>query len=678
MLFLVRLQSFLSWLIGARVTNKEPVCIKGDGHFNHSFLARFFLSLSLVGISLGSIAQLWPGNVGPAILNKTFGSGRGIPLPAGTTSFSFAGGCPTDGRYTINHFLFGCGNNTWFLMVGDHTKDFEGNYMLVNGAGAPAGLVTVDTVRGLCANTTYQYSAFISNVMQNLACSGNPVLPDLSLTIESITGTVLANYNTGALPITAVKTWTEYGTYFTTSATPQDIVVKIRSNVTGACGAAFAIDDVTVKAAGPSIDITLDGQHTYFIDVCRGYTNPFILHSTYSAGYIDPVLQWQQSNDTGRTWLNIPGAMTDTYQIPLRDNGVILYRMMMAERTNSGNSRCGIITDSIWTSVHSRPDGEPLKNVLGCLNKDLTLVPPQTFLQYDWTGPNGFQSVSPRPVLPNLQYADSGMYIVVLTADFGCSVIDTLQVNISPSTTIQTETLYSICEGETIQLDATGDGTFAWTPSPGLSNASIGNPVVTPADSTAYKVVLTNSYGCKDSARVVINVYRNVIANAGPDKKILEGDTVSLNGSVKGTSVNYSWTPSSTLSNPSILQPTVFPESITTYTLNAASEVGCGISSSTVTVRVYKEVMMPNAFTPNGDGKNDVFHVFAFDSYQLVSFSIFNRWGARVFTSTNGSDGWDGKVNGQPQATGTYVYWVDMKHVSGKKIQKKGTIVLIR
>ena len=277
-----------------------------------------------------------------------------------------------------------------------------------------------------------------------------------------------------------------------------------------------------------------------------------------------------------------------------------------------------------------------------------------------------------------MQYADAGIYTVLLTADFGCSVTDSFQLNIFPGTTISTNTLYNICEGSSVNLSATGDGTYEWTPSIGLSNALIANPVANPRDSTEYKVVLTNIYGCKDSALVVINVYKKAVANAGPDKVILTGDTALLTGSVDGTAVNYFWSPNSTLSSVTVLQPTVFPLAQTIYTLHAVSTVGCGDASDDVTVRVYNDVLMPNAFTPNKDGINDVFHVLALDNYELSSFTIYTRWGQKIFSTTNATVGWDGTFKGLPQATGLYVYYLEMKSKAGKKISRKGTVLLIR
>ncbi len=308
----------------------------------------------------------------------------------------------------------------------------------------------------------------------------------------------------------------------------------------------------------------------------------------------------------------------------------------------------------------------------------MVLTPSPDFYDYKWTGPNGFQSNDPSPVIHNVQYANGGLYTVLVTGAYGCSTVDSLQARISPGTTISTNTLYDICKGNTVSLNATGDGTYEWTPAHYLSNPSIANPVATPLDSVQYKVVLTNSYGCKDSALVNINVFKKATADAGTDKKILLGDSILLDGSASGTAINYYWLSVGAITNSSSLHPSVSPNTDTRYTLNVFSTVGCGNASADVTIHVYKDIFLPNAFTPNGDGKNDVYYLFPLDNFKLISFTIFSRYGAKVFSTTNASAGWDGTIKGEPQSAGVYVYYLEMKHISGKKITRKGSILLIR
>ena len=631
----------------------------------------------LIGIPGMSKAQLWQGNLGLPIVNITFGSGASKPLLNNITKYPYTKGCPSAGQYSIEHFLFGCATGTWIMLTGDHTGDHDGNYMLVNGATAK-GTVLIDTITGLCGNTTYQFSAFISNCLKDIACDGTPVLTNLTLSIETVSGKILTSYTTGDIATTDSKTWIEYGTYCTTPPAPIPLVVRITNNSGGACGSVFIMDDITFKAAGPAINVTINNSNNLVLDLCKGYTDVYNLHATYSSGYVDPVFQWQYSADTGKTWKYIPGAISLDYTIPHRNDSVFLFHLGISERSNAGNAKCSIFSDRIWTNVHSLPAVTPIQKVLGCLGKDLVLKTPPEFSTYLWTKPNGVQSKEQWLKLPGIQYKDAGLYSVKLTADFGCFIQDSFQVNISPSTSISTQTIYNICNGINVPLLATGDGNFTWTPNIYLSDTAIGNPIANPKDSVQYKVVLTNSYGCKDSAWVNINVFKNPVVSAGNDKIILLGDSTVLDGTVQGTSVEFYWAPITPLSNSSLLSPYVAPIVDTKYTLYASSTVGCGTVSAAVTIKVFKDVFMPTAFTPNGDGKNDIYHPPNLAGFKLISFTIFNRYGSKVFFTTNASVGWDGTANGEPQETGEYAYYLEMKHPSGKIINKKGSILLLR
>ncbi|MDQ6814114.1 MAG: gliding motility-associated C-terminal domain-containing protein, partial [Bacteroidota bacterium] len=338
-----------------------------------------------------------------------------------------------------------------------------------------------------------------------------------------------------------------------------------------------------------------------------------------------------------------------------------------------------VVSNAIYTEVHPVPAHRAPQTVIGCIGKDLHLpATDPSALSIQWTGPNRYLSSDTKSIVPDIKYTDTGTYRLQQSFYFGCTSLDTFNLNVYPSTTISTQTLYAVCEGNPVQLSASGSGTFKWTPATGLSNDAVANPVAFPHDSTLYKVVVTNTFGCKDSANVQINVFRNPVAIAGSDRTIVLGDTVLLNGSVKGTSVISSWSPSSFINSVQAIAPRVFPNQNTRYTLTATSAVGCGTSASTVLVKVYKEVYIPTAFTPNGDGTNDRFKVFAADGYKLIKFLVYNRWGQTVFSARETSEGWDGKMNNHDQPADTYVYYLEIESTQMKKIIKKGTITLVR
>jgi gliding motility-associated-like protein len=114
------------------------------------------------------------------------------------------------------------------------------------------------------------------------------------------------------------------------------------------------------------------------------------------------------------------------------------------------------------------------------------------------------------------------------------------------------------------------------------------------------------------------------------------------------------------------------------YTLHVVSTVGCGEVTSSTEVKVYDDIYIPNAFTPNGDGKNDKFRVLPLTEYKFVSLVIYNGWGGIIFKGKNINDAWDGTLNSMPVPTGIYVYYLKLKNNAGKEIFKKGTVLLMR
>ncbi len=624
-------------------------------------------------------AQMCAGSLGDPVLNETFGTG-GYQLSPGKTTYTYEGDCPSKGNYTISGFLFGCGNRTWVQMVGDHTpNDLNGNYMMVNAESTP-GIVYMDTVKGLCGNTVYQFGMWVTSVMTKFACSGNAVLPNLIFQIKTLAGVALAVDSTGKLPIVDERNWKFYGLSLTTPANAIDVIVSITINPSYGCGSGFALDDITLAACGPSISATIDGTAGP-AEVCAGYTNLFIMNATYSPGFSDPVLQWQGSIDSGKTWVDIPGERTLTYAVPYRTSGVILYRVCIAERTNINSPKCRISSNAIYTSIHPLPEHAAPQTILGCIGKNFFF--PETdpkALNVLWTGPNGYNSVQPNSSIPNIQYKDTGLYKLKETFSYGCVSSDTFYLNVFPGTTISVQPSYPICEGMSEQFfaSATDSVGYKWVPSKGLSNDAIPNPVATPADSVKYKVFITNKYGCKDSASLQIDVYRNPLANAGPDKTILIGDTAILNGVVRGTAVNFNWLPATSINDAHLITPLVYPPVNTIYTLNIVSTVGCGSASDKVQVKVYDKFYIPNAFTPNEDGKNDKFRISLPDNYKLTYLIIYNRWGQVVFKSDNPYNGWDGTFQGLLQPPDVYIYRLEIQAPFRKKIVKQGTILLAR
>jgi gliding motility-associated-like protein len=142
---------------------------------------------------------------------------------------------------------------------------------------------------------------------------------------------------------------------------------------------------------------------------------------------------------------------------------------------------------------------------------------------------------------------------------------------------------------------------------------------------------------------------------------------------------DYLWSPGFGLSDVTSPNPMVTVTSDITYTVIASTPAGCKGEAS-VTIKVYEgpQIYVPTAFTPNGDGKNDVFKPFPVGISKYNYFRVFNRWGQVIYSTVNFNQGWDGTIGGKMQPTGTYVWMVEGITKENKKITKRGTVVLIR
>jgi gliding motility-associated-like protein len=635
----------------------------------------FILSLPLTARS-----QLCNGSLGDPVAMITFGSGSsGSPLPPGKTNYDFVGGCPNDGSYTITNLSFGCFDGTWLTVVGDHTPDDAGGfYMMVNASNTP-GVFYVDTIKNLCGNTFYEFSAYIMNVLKSSSCGGNGIQPDLTFSIETVTGTVINTYNTGKIPARAEPLWSQYGTYINTPAGITSLVIRITNNAPGGCGNDIALDDIALRPCGPKINAGINGLTQTDTIFCENTDQNFVLEASYTSGYTNPRVQWQLSNDNGRTWTNIPGATTTIYARPRTGSGYYSYRMIIGDGGNIEVPQCRIASKPINFTVNSAANAfiQATNYVFSCYGSTVNLFA-SGGTKYEWTGPNGFTSNLQDPKIPNVQFFNAGMYIVKGTTFNGCGVgYDTTNLDIYPAARLNViPGPLNVCEGLEIQLGSSGGNRYKWEPRATLNNDTIPNPVARPLESTTYKVIMFNEYNCWDTGNVYVNVYKLPVANAGPDIKMLRGRPAQLLSSVTGTNTNFRWTPVTDMINPTAIRPSVNPPSDMLYRLEVTSNVGCGTSSDETLVRVFETVKVPNTFTPNGDGYNDVWEIDLLPIFDNCVLEVYNTAGQLVYRTIGYSKPWDGTRNGSPLPAGTYYYAIDLKVPNANRLS--GYITIIR
>lgn len=187
--------------------------------------------------------------------------------------------------------------------------------------------------------------------------------------------------------------------------------------------------------------------------------------------------------------------------------------------------------------------------------------------------------------------------------------------------------------------------------------------------------VFTSTNGCSDSSSQEILVMPTPTLSAGKDTIMLEGGEIKLYATASGSNLIYKWLPSIGLSRDDILDPIATPVDDITYVLSATSDQGC-VAIDEIKVKVLKVPIVPNAFSPNGDGVNDTWNIKYLESYANATVTVFSRYGSIVYYSSKGySQPWSGQANGSDLPMGSYYYIIDPKTVGRKPIAGNVTII---
>jgi gliding motility-associated-like protein len=275
-------------------------------------------------------------------------------------------------------------------------------------------------------------------------------------------------------------------------------------------------------------------------------------------------------------------------------------------------------------------------------------------------------------------------YTVVGTDANGCNDSDKVNISVIQMQPFSVSPGDTLCEGESVQLSASGGSQYIWSPSYGLNNSTISNPVATPSVTTTYEVVIKQGDCFSDTNKVTILVHPKPTVNAGQDQNVIAGSSVNLFAQTTNTDY-YAWTPADELSCSDCSSPIATPKQTTTYKVTASNEYGCSADDD-LTIFVTcdnSQIFVPNTFTPNGDGNNDRFYPQGKGVSTIQRFRIYNRWGQLVYDVQNIQtnqelQGWDGTYKNEALKPDVYVYIIDATCYSGAPMQIKGDVSLIR
>jgi gliding motility-associated-like protein len=279
----------------------------------------------------------------------------------------------------------------------------------------------------------------------------------------------------------------------------------------------------------------------------------------------------------------------------------------------------------------------------------------------------------------------SGTYYLQVS-NGGCQKTDSVSVEFT-SSAIQLSANDSICKGDSTLITVTNlnpaiQFTYAWSPV-SIVSPTVGNSVWAQPSSTQFIVVTANSStGCliKDSVLIAVSSIDGaaVIASAS-SYTVPIGATVNLIGQPSGYS--YQWSPSVGVQNPTQQQTSAQVDVSTIYTFSVSD--GVCTKSDTVQIKTVNYlcgdayIYVPNAFSPNSDGENDVMYVRG-QMIEKMLFRIFDRWGELIFESTNRLDGWDGSYKGKKLDPDVYDYYLQATCIDGNEAIIKGNITLLK
>jgi gliding motility-associated-like protein len=277
-------------------------------------------------------------------------------------------------------------------------------------------------------------------------------------------------------------------------------------------------------------------------------------------------------------------------------------------------------------------------------------------------------------------------YKIKGTTIHGCSAGDSVKITVKNPLVMTYSQAASICKGDFKKLIATGAKSYIWTPSNGLDNPVSATPVVQPDTTTDYQVVGTDELGCfKDTGIVRVTVNQLPTVDAGLDKTINSGVPLDLIPTISADVSEVYWSPTNASTRNIYPGVTVKPVENTEYTVEVLNKKGCRAKDK-VTVFVIcnnGNVYVPNTFSPNDDGANDIFYPRGTGLFKVKSLRIFNRWGEKIFDNNSfdandPSAGWNGTYKGEKLNSDVFVYILEIICSNKSVLTFKGNIALIK
>jgi gliding motility-associated-like protein len=494
-------------------------------------------------------------------------------------------------------------------------------------------LVTPDAFTGTVAGTTFSW--INNNPSIGLAVNGNGNVPSF----------VAINHSD--FPVTAIV------------------------SVTGFANSCSSVGQVFTITVYPSPVVDSIGHQ----QLCHGGNTQSVVFTGNM-----PNTQYTWTNDNPSVGLAASGTGNIPSFVAINHDTILQVATILVQGTSNGcvgSQNSFKITVEPYPHLRSSADGRL------CRGSSVGLQSSNA-AQYNWTPSTGLSCTNcPNPTANPVT---TTTYVVTGTSSFGCVSADSVTITVVQPFRMQVGPGDTLCLGESAHLWATGANSYQWTPAASLDHSDVPNPVATPASTTRYRVVGYDGLGCfNDTAYVDVIVHPLPVVDAGPNLTTTVGMVIPIHTQTQnGPITEWNWTPATDLSCADCANPVLTVHHNNTYIVNVKNIHGC-TASDTLTVSAFCEdsnIFIPNAFTPDGDGLNDILMVRG-TGISVKSFRIFNRWGNLVFEKLNcpandSKFGWDGKIRGVPASPDVFVYTAEVVCDNGVVATVKGNTTILK
>ena len=373
---------------------------------------------------------------------------------------------------------------------------------------------------------------------------------------------------------------------------------------------------------------------------------------------ISPIIS--VSNDTtcpgGLATLNVSGGTTYTWSTSDTTTSITVSPMLTTQYTVSSSN--GTCTSNKVGTVFVEVNHTYISSITSivCTGDSLKLYTTNTYTDYTW---------STGQTTPTIEVTHAGTYFVNTIDSYGCKGMDSIKVSEDSPVAIPLQDT-TICNGQSVQLHITqGNYVYLWTPPYNLTNSTIYNPIAHPTKTTTYTASIVNG-PCINTNTLTIFVNPVPTLSVQPKYSlILQGDAVTLYATSTDSCI---WTSLNWLSCSACNTTIATPASDIIYTITATNNYNCSTATTaTVQVEIEATIYIPNTFTPNGDGLNDVFKPLCTNISNL-SWVVFDRWGLQLFQTNEIDQGWDGTYHGGKCQEDVYVYKLQYTDITTSKI----------